>query len=385
MAQFSDDLGSMVGRVVNFRPGVSDLLIRGWINDRIRQVLDARTFWCDLVRQGILSVPDPYLTGTVSVTPGFPGVTGVATAWPVNDVVGTTLDEAVVDIGYVEAVPVSMTGITENSYLYLDSGGPQAEAVPVVETKGDRFIAKFAKTHAAGATITQSSLVNRQFRTADTDPIFTVRNVISPTSLELTDNWGGPAKSAVAYRILVMYVMLAPRLKSILDMKDETYGRPIRPHVSLREANYRDPRRSMRSLGGALHLVDFGPNEQGNMLYELWPAMSSARQISYWYHIQWPELVADTDRPPWFINPTIFVHGAIADALRHRKNKDDLYFNPDLAKDYEQRFMFGMQQAYNADEAKSKQALQFDHERMFSPGGADFWQGNDPDVYTWNM
>lgn len=378
MSQFADDLGSMIGQIRNFRPNLGDSQYKTWINWRLRQIMDSRTFWSDLVKEGILSIPANYVTGTVDVTTGSAVVNGTATAWPVADVVNTDLDQAVEDIGYVEAFPTVMTGITENSYLYIDGGTADAEAVPVVQVKASSFIAKFTKAHAAAATLTQSSLVNQQFRISNAHPIFTVKSVPTTTALELTNAWGGDSLATQTYRIGLMYVVLSSDLKGIIGMKDEQTGYPVRTHVSMDEANFRDPRRNIVTGNPYFNLVDRGANDQGNMLYEIWPAPSDIRQFSYMYWKQWPDLENEGDRPPWFINPSILVYGALADALRFRQGLKDPYHNPALANHYEGRFREGMELAKNSDEAKCLSALSNFWGKGMVPGTADQLQLNDP-------
>jgi hypothetical protein len=359
------------------RPNASASLIDGWLNDRVRHVLDARTFWSDLVRRGILSIPENYITGTVNVTLGSSVVAGTATAWPVNDVVDTVIPDAVGDIGWSEVVPASMTGITENSMLYVDAAG-DPETVPVARVDGASFIGKFTKTHNAGATVTQSSLANQQFRISNAYPIFTVKAVHSATEFEMDNPWGGTSLTAQAYRICLMYVVLSSRLKGIIAMKDEQTGYPVRLHVSLDEANFRDPRRSIVTGNPYFNLIDLGANEQGNMLYEIWPAPSAVRQFSYMFWEQWPELVKDTDRFPPFINPSVFQYGAIADALCYKQGAKDPFHNPNLASRYEAKFEQALAFAKNADEAKCLSALSNFWGKGMTPGTADQLQLNDP-------
>jgi hypothetical protein len=182
-----------------------------------------------------------------------------------------------------------------------------------------------------------------------------------------------------------MYVTLAPDLKAILAMKDDQTGWPVRLHVPLEEANYRDPRRTFVSGNPYYGLIDLGPNEQGNMLYEIWPAPLSVRQFSYRYYQQWPDLDAETDRPPWFINPSVFVFGALADAFRYKQGPKDPYHNPTLADHYEMRFREGVEQAKNADEGKFLNALRTPWWRGMLPGNADIWQLQDPRVMAWDF
>lgn len=386
MAVWNDTLFSMTGRVKSFRPNLSAQLVRGWINDRIRQVLDSRTYWSDLITRGILSVPNAYNTGTVTSTTGSTTITGTATAWPVSDVVNTTIPAAVSEIGYSEVTPASMAGITADTMLYVDAAGTP-ETVAVVTVTATTFTAKFLFTHLAGATITSSSLSNRQLKIAGSSggnfPVFNVRSVQSTTQLTIDLPWGSTGLTASAYQIVGMYYTMAPDFKDLLTIVDPQYSLPLRFHAPVMELNWRDPQR--QATGPPQVLYDLSPNENGNMQYELWPLQTSARQLPFLYHRQWPELINDNDRPPHFINPTVFIHGAIADALRMKVGKDDPYHNPALANEYERRFLQGMDDAKNADESKFQRGYGFDFDQHFGAGGANFWQSHEIDVLRWNF
>lgn len=359
------------------RPGVPPDFVTNCLNDRLRQVLDHRTFWADLLAFGILSIPNPVSTGTISVATGSKTVTGSNTNWPVGDVVNTTIPDGVPEFGYAEVEPASMAGVTENSLLYVDADG-EPEIVPVIRRGRATFVGKFAKPHDPGCAVTQSSLANLQLRLSSAYPVFTVAAVTSPTSLELTLPWGGEALADQAYTIKLMYVCLATDLKSLIAMKDESTGYPVRLHVPIEEVNCRDPRRT--EVGGSpwFSLVDLGANEQGNMIYEIWPAPSSARQFSYAYNRQWPDMVKDTDRPPPFINPSVLYYGALADAKMYRKDKTDAYYDPAGAQYYENKFHQALQEAKNSDEAKKLEALRSPWWRSIQGGSYDDWQYRDP-------
>jgi hypothetical protein len=146
--------------------------------------------------------------------------------------------------------------------------------------------------------------------------------------------------------------------------------------------NYRDPQRSTSGYGGIIELVDWGPSENGAMLYELWPPQASARQVWFLISKQWPEMKNDTDRPPPFINPTVFVHGAIADALNFRVDAQDVYHNPQLAQIYEAKFQQGLLDAIHADDAKIMRNWSYEFDRMAGGVGADWWQSHDPNVLS---
>lgn len=387
MANFSDNLFTLRGRVLRARPNIDPILVRDFLNDRLRQLLDSRTMWADLLTPGILSFPAPTVTqydansnpiDTVALTYGSDVVAGTGTTWPVSDVSNTTLSAGVTEIGYVEATPAAMTGITANSFLYVDSAGTDPEVVPVVEVTPTTFIAKFAYTHSAGATITQSSLANLQLKLNASYPVFTVAAVTATDSLILTLPWGGPSITGQTYAIKLMYTILATDLKSIEAMKDEQSGFPVRLHVPLEEANFRDPRRTLVSGNPWYALLDLGANAQGNMVYEVWPAPSEARQFSYYYNRQWPDMVKDDDRPPPFINPSVLFYGALADAKRHRVEKNDPFYDPQMAQEYEMKFLMGVEDAKNADEAKCLKAMKNPWWEGMLPGGYDSYQLNDP-------
>lgn len=384
MAQFNDTLQVLRGRVMSARPDISAPIVDGFINDRVRQVMDTRTFWSDLLVFGNLPIPDSHDDGTISLTKGSATVTGTDTVLPVNDIVDTTLPDGVDEIGYAEVTPASMDGITDNSLLYVDADG-DPEIVPVVRKFDQYFIGKFSKVHDADCTVTQSSLANLQLRVGQAYPTFTVGAVVSATELILTLPWGGGSLADQAYSIVKMYVALASDLKGLIAMKDEATGYPVRIHVPLEEANFRDPRRTMVSGSPYYNLVDLGANDQGNMLYEIWPAKTSEGQFSFLYWKQWPELVKDTDRPPHFINPSIFFHGALADAKRYRGRKDDWAYDPQGAMDYERRFFDGVQAAKNADEAKCLQAIKTWFSRGMTPGSVDQWALMPVEAMGWDF
>lgn len=369
---------------MSFRPGVDRNLVQGWLNDRVRQALDSRTYWSDLLSHGVLSIPNFYNTGNVTVNTGSKVVVGDGTnAWPVNDKVNTTVVAGINEIGYVVVTPLSMQNIATDTYLYVDAAGTP-ETVVVVRTTATTFTAQFQFVHTApNTTLTSSSLSGMQFRTDESSPVFTVTSVQSSTMLTLDLPWGYMTLVNTAYQIVKSYFTLAPDLKDVLYVIDAYQGIPLRLHVAVEEINWRDPQRS--STGPPLAVVDLAPSAGGSMQYELWPWQFSSYQLGFIYYKQWPDMLLDTDRPPWFINPSIFMFGALADALNFRVNEKDIYHNPKLAMHYEARFQQGMEDARNADESKAQRGYSFDFEQLFGAAGAQFWRSHDPDLCAWNL
>jgi hypothetical protein len=350
-----------------------------FLNARIRRAIDGRPFWSDLLKRDVVAIPDAFTTGTVAVTNGSKTVAGTATAWPITDRVNTTIPSGVSEIGYVKVTPASMANITDDTLLYMDAAGTP-EAVAVVETQRDSFIAKFLYPHNLACTVTASTLAGRQFRVGDAAPIFTVRAIHTATELEIDYPWSTTAATAQAYRIVKMYLNFGSDFKDVIVGLDQQTGNQIRLHVSVKEMNYRDPQRTIGGYGGVIELVDIGPNESGVMQFEVYPCQSTARQLQFLVAHQWPEMRADTDRPPFFIDPTVFLNGAIADALRWRSSKDDPFFNPQLARDFEALYVGGVQTSINADESKCLRALESAYDQMGYGRGDAFWQARDPDV-----
>ena len=232
MAMYKATLFDLEGEVLQFRPLASPTLVERWINARIRQAIDSRTYWSSLLTRGILNIPAAYKTGTVSIPNGSTVVTGSATAWPVNDVVNTTIPAGVSDLQYVEVTPVSMTGITNDSWVLVDTGA-SAEAVAVIETTATTFTAKFSKTHAASCTVTASRLAGRQlFLGAQFSP-YLVTAVTSATTLLIQLPWGGPAATAVPYQIIQVYYSFASDMKDLLCVVDPSQPYELELHVPL--------------------------------------------------------------------------------------------------------------------------------------------------------
>lgn len=385
--QNSDTLASLIGKVRNYKPNATPDQIRTWINDAIRDIQDGRIWWSDSIRRGVLSIPDAYATGTVSLATNSAVVTGDSTAWPVSDVVSTTLSGGVVAPGYSEVSPQSMAGITGDSFLVIDGGTPSQEVVPVLKLSATKFGAVFTYAHSSGVTVTASSLSGLQFRISGC-PVFTVTGVVSATSMVLDNPWGAAAVTGSSYQILKMYATPMQGFKKWLAVVDQRQGTPLVYNKSQQAINVIDPQRT--NTGDPACLAWLGPSQNGNPQYEIWPAPTASRQLSYLCCIQWPELRGASDRPPYFINPEVIVNGATARALRSRLNKEDPFYDMRSAREFQALYEEGKEKAVNADESKAMQELTGLAEGlgMFYGsvvGGAAYWQQHDPDVNAWRF
>jgi hypothetical protein len=393
MSQYQDTLSTMVARVLQAKPNAQQSEVVRMLNGRIRQAINSKVYWADLLVRRIISFPAPYTgqsdvggAGTVSYTFNSATVTGSSTTWPVSDLVNTTSTTPVNDIGYVQITPASMTGIKPDMLLYCDATGTP-ETIAVVETTTTSFWAKFTLTHTVNFTMTASSFAGRQLYTGSTTPIYTILSVQTATSLTLDNVWGEPSQSAQSYSIQQIYQTIDPNLKVILDVWDHKVGRKLEIYVPLEVVNWTDPQRT--ATGDPLAVVQHSPSPAGNMQYEIWPFPTVSRQLACLCSLQWPTLKMPFDRPPYFIDPNLFVIGAIADALRIKNLRNvsdqDPYYDPNLAMQYEQMYRIQLEECVNSDQAKAQRAYTHSWENILAAGGANFWQQHDVDVNNWTL
>lgn len=384
MALHNEQLYTLIQRVKAAKQSAGPEQCRQWLNDGVRNVIDRRAFWTDLMARSVISVPDVYATGTIITATGSTLVTGTATAWPTTDLVNTFLQTDITERGFAEVQLADMTNVIEDSVLLLDQGTGTEEACPVIRVGQDSISIKVMKAHNAGATVRMSSMVGRQFRPGMNYPIFTILAVPTATTLILDNPWGGPALASVGYQILKMYYSLGDsKIRRLLCAVDQRQGIPLQCRVQQGTVNVRDPQRS--STGDPILVADFTPSICGNTQVEIWPAPTSARQISYLCTKQWPEMIEMTDQPPPFLNPVMFVKYAQAEGLNTKINKEDAWFDPKLAQVRLAEFEALYETAANADEERSIQEWHAAVGSMLGFGGPNFWMDHEPDVMLANF
>lgn len=323
-----------IGRIRDVVPR-PQAMAQNFLNRRIRNVIDSRT-WSDLIRMGMIVIPQQYTTGTVSLSSGSNQVAGVGTNWPVNDAVNTALATQITDSpGYVEIQPSSMLGINQGMYLLLDQETPAStEVISVQKVKGNRFVAYCQYPHAVSISLQASSLAGRQFGAGNYVP--TVQAVTSPTTLRVDMAYGGVAQVGISYQIYVLYVKPTPAgsttpsstARRMLHAFDAIAGNPIGTDKTWDYIMLGDPQ--LQDTGDPLELVSTPPDPGGTMQWTLWPIQTGPYAIGVIFQDGWPPLVQPNDLLPPFINEEIFIAGAIADCCRSRvianeRQKDPLY------------------------------------------------------------
>lgn len=373
---YQDTLQSLTGRGSRMRPGADVTCWKDWINDRVRQILDRRPYWSGLLKRGVLSLPQAYTTGNVSLTIGSNIVTGTGTNFPVSDVVNTTIPAGVSRPGNIWFTPSNLTGITLNSTLYVDAAG-QPEVIAVQQLRGNQVLANFQTPHNPNCTVTQSSLAGQQFLISSNQPYYTVLATGSSSELILDNAWAYTNIVNGGYQIFLAYTTFAPDVKELLFVIDPIQPLPLRLHVPQKWVNANDPIR--QNSNSPVWICDLGPNACGNQLFEIYPPSLVPYQLYYGYYQQWPDMVNPGDRPPYFINPTVILHGALADAFRMKFPQppkfDDPWYNPKAADDYEAKFERGVADLTNADNSKAQRDYEWDFD-AFGQSGSNFDQSH---------
>jgi len=339
-----------------------ETLVKNLINRRISNVVDAHN-WSDLMRMGIMVVPAQYNDGgTLTLTSGSNQVVGVGTNWPVNDAVNTVLATPITDSpGYVEIQPGSLTGINQGMYLLLDQGTPAStEVISVQSIRGNKFTAYCQYPHATGVTLQASSLAGLQLNTGTYVP--TVQAVTSSTTLQTDMPYGGVPQTGITYYIFMLYAKPIPAGSTIpsstarrmLYAYDAIAGNVVGIGKTSDWLAFQDPQ--LQQGGNPEELISMPPDPGGCMQWAIWPIQTGAYGIGVVYEDGWPTLKQPNDMLPPFLNPQIFIAGAVADCLRTRvipnDRSKDPFNDPQGAMYWEKEFERLMENAIQSDQGR---------------------------------
>jgi hypothetical protein len=374
VAQYVHTLRDLIGSVRQVKPNCPPTRIRDIINLVLRDVIDFRPLWSGLLKNGVIAIPAPYSTGTITLTEGSAVATGSGTSWPVTDQVNTTIPNAITEPGSRWVTPSAMTGITEDVLLRVDVGASE-EFVSVLETNATQFRAVFAKPHDDSCALVTSSYVGRQLVLSATYPVYTIKAVRSATELELDLPWVGTTLTGTSYSIKKMYYTFAHDMKDLLWVVDPTQPRELDLHYPLEQLQQSDPQRTQS--GDPYLISDVRATESGNMQYEIYPLPAGSRQLPFMYVRQWPELRKEADRLPPFLNPNVILYGAYSMALMTKQEDKDTFYDPVVALEYKRKYMEALQFAANADDGKCQQTLTHEKSRWGVSMGANWAQSHD--------
>ena len=364
--------------VLSFNPDAPPQLVKRRLNTRLREVQDRR-MWGGLLVRGELSIPAAYTTGGVTATRGSNLVQGdLLCLWPVHDIVNTTLSTAITSINeYQDVTPVSMAGIGAGDWLLIDDGLATSEVLLVLSIGTTSFKAKPGVLHSAGATITESSLVRRQWRLGTTKPFYNIRAVTTAQQLVLDLPYGHSTQGpGAAYQICQAYVSMGQNLRMVWSVVNTAQGWRIRLNMPQETVNTYDTWR--QTTGWVYMLNDYIPDEIGRFQYELYPTPSMEQGFPYLAYRTVENMVEDEDTPPPAIPSHMLVHGAIADVMLY--NRKSPYYDPQLATKMDSMFESDLLNAAMADDSIYMNNLMWAFSKYpFHQHGAAYWQSHDAD------
>ena len=383
MLYASDTLAVLKGKVQDVRPNISPSVIEMFLNHRMRYMYNQRPYWNSSATRGVVQIPASYNTGAVTTVTGSNVVTGTGTAWPVDDVVNTTLTSSITQPGSQRVTPADMTNIVIDTWLYVDSAGPNPEIVYVIDTGPTSFTATFNYVHTSGATLTCSSLASRTLRLGYQIPNFLILAVTSATTLTIQNPFGGVPLTSIGYTILKNLYNFAPDLKQLMSVVDPQQGIELGINYPQPKLNQEDPQRTVTAFPILVSPHSISP--AGTQLFEIWPSPTNARQLYFEYYSQPRDLKDPGSRPPAYFDPSVMVAGATADALRTRVSKDDPYYDPQTAMVWEEKFEKGLEMLIFADNSINNQAYTWRSGAEGYPTGANWDRAHDMDAWYSNF
>lgn len=343
------------GRTREIKPNCSPAQADGFINRRIRNALDSRT-WSDTVKIGMIIIPNGVNDGTVNLTPGMTTVVGNGTSWPINDAVNGSLSVAISQApGFADITPSPgvIGSIQVGSLLLIDAGSSAQEVIAVRSIGPTMFSAYCQFNHNSGATLVASSYAGRQFATDAY--VYTIQAVLASNQLLIDFPYGGQPQNGVSYMIRKQYVSPSPTAKYLKDQAwDAIAGCIVGTSRDFAWLNLVDPQR--QSTGNPQELCRMPANPAGIMQWEMWPFQTTQYALACIYEDGWPTLRYDTDLLPPFINPEVIIAGACADALRTkvipREGKTDPYYDPDASRFWDGEYLRLLEQATQSDQGR---------------------------------
>lgn len=388
MPQSYVSFGQMVGNLLIRRPGLSRDAAKLFLNERMRMVIDRWPEWSGLRKNCVVSIPQAYLTGGITAITGKKVLTGVGTAWPVADVVNTILTEPVPANGASWASPASLDGITLDTVLYVDGGGPNPEVCPVMDMVGSRVLLNFKYGHAAGVSATASSLNGLQIRPDGfNNPIYTVITVTDPLSLIMDQAWGQISIVNSGYQMVKMYLTIDTQLKYIIDAFDPFQQIALKLQVKQDTINLCDPNRT--ATNSPVWVSPRGQNINGNFQYEIWPPQYNQYALNFFIQLQWPDMRVPSDYPPPGMNPNMLLYGALSDAYATpspRLDGKDPGFSLEASQKYGAMYEQAFQDSLSGDQSVSQSMWTWDATRSsFASMGANWNVDHDYDAAVGNF
>lgn len=373
----------MVDSILQYFPEMDPNLVKGLINDQIRNIM-ARRPWSGLVKMDIFRMPNAYTTGTITGTFNSNAFTGAATAWPTNDIVATTLSQTTITTGIIDITPASMTGITQCQWLLIDGGNASEEAVYVISVNLEEgtFRARTVRTHLSGVAITCSSLAGLQLRISMNVPFITVTGVSSTTRFITQEQWPVDTVTAQGYSLTKTYAVLAPDIKEILTVVNTKNQYQFDLYTPKPMLDWMDPLRTATNY--PFRLVPHVPDPAGVQMWELYPRPTVQAAFPVIAIRQWLPLEQDNDLLPGGIRSDIIIKRVKADCARwpgHKIKAGGIYYDPRLADALMGESEVDIQTMIAEDDNTSIMSMYYQYKRFPIGGsGPDWNQQHDAEL-----
>jgi hypothetical protein len=316
----------MLREVTNWNSNVDSEVAGRMINNRMRQIIDRRSWYATKVR-GVVSVPN-ISTGSNGLGMGF-GQGGFGQG--------------------------GFGGNPGNGTATVTFGSPTVQGI------GTAFTV---------------ALVGLQFRQTFTQPYQTVV-AVNPTlqTLTLDTPYPGPTFTGAFYLVMA-YVTFGANIKKLLWSSNSLFGWPLEVNVPVQVLESRDQWRS--SMGWATTMATRPPTPDGQFQVEVWPTPYAAQTFPFEAYTQPPNMFLDTDTPQAWIRSDVIVTGAISDALMYRP-KQNAYYDPATALQIaglkEAQYKSDLLEMENADEGLEQQAVTWSYDDGAEEGGwGSLWQ-----------
>jgi hypothetical protein len=187
-----------------------------------------------------------------------------------------------------------------------------------------------------------TDLVNHQFRVGLNTPIYTVEDVTSATSLDLTQVYGAPSSSGVVYSIYNAYQTAPSDFQNHVVIYDPRFNWALALGTTQEELDVWDAQRA--NVGNGSYVCASRGFDEFNTpplpQFEFWPHQQAACVLPFTYISRPPDLSEPGASLPRMIRGDVLLEMALAQCARwpgESSEDKNPYFNLALAMQHEAR------------------------------------------------
>jgi len=187
-----------------------------------------------------------------------------------------------------------------------------------------------------------TDLIGQQFRTGVNSPLYTVLDVPSATSLDLTEVWGPATATAQPYQIYSAYVTVPSDWQNFITVWDPNFNWQLETNVTQEELNAWDAQRA--NTGTAYVLASYKYDDVFNNpplpQYEVWPHQRALYVYPFLYVSRPPDLSDPGAMLPRYVRGDVLLEMTLGQAARWpgpSRDSPNPYFNLSLAMQHDVR------------------------------------------------